>query len=111
MSTISGRRAKVNAAKLEAAILTALHGVKRGNLTMAEVTGEVAKVMGRETADIEGAIRTQSNNTSSSPAKRDFFKTVASKVKFQTISVGGQGAPRDNTDYAAALSELESLLG
>lgn len=100
------RRAKVNASKLSTAIITALEGVKASRLTYAELTTEVANVMGREVADIEGAIKTQANNTSSPEAKRKFFKTIVEKCGLS----GSQGAPRDNTDWAAADAALAALL-
>jgi hypothetical protein len=104
---MSNRRAKVNASKLANAIVTALDGVKAERLTYAELTAEVGKVMGREVADIEGAIKTQANNTTSSDAKRAFFKRIVEKCGL----VGGQGAPKDNTDWAAAEAALAALLG
>lgn len=103
---MSQRRAKVNAAKLFNAIVTALAGVKAERLTYAELTAEVATVMGREESDIIGAIKTQANNTSSPDAKRNVFKKIVEKCGLS----GGQGAPRDNTDWAAAEAQLAALL-
>lgn len=103
---MSNRRQKVNASKLSTAIVTALEGVKANRLTYAELTAEVGKVMGREVADIEGAIKTQANNTSSPDAKRAFFKKIVEKCGL----VGGQGAPKDSTDWAAASEALAALL-
>ena len=103
---MSQRRAKVNAAKLFNAIIVALDGVKSGAVTFETLTGEVATVMGREKSDIEGAIKTQANNTSSPDAKRAVFKKIVEKCGLS----GGQGAPRDNTDWDAAAKQLEALL-
>ena len=106
------RRTKVNGDKLRNAILTALAGVKAGNLTLADVTTEVAAVMGRDVSDIEKAIIGQKNNTTSPEPKREFFAKVAAKVEFQTIVAGGQqGAPKaDPAVWAADVAELDSLL-
>ena len=106
------RRTKVNGDKLRVAILTALQGLKNGKLTAAEITTEVATVMGRDVSDIEKAIIGQKNNTTSPEPKREFFAKVAAKVEFQTIVAGGQqGAPKaDPKVWAADLAELDGLL-
>lgn len=103
---MSNRRQKVNAAKLFNAIIVALDGVKSGTVTFDSLTSEVATVMGREVADIEGAIKTQANNTSSPDAKRSVFKRIVEKCGLS----GGQGAPRDTTDWDAAAKQLAALL-
>lgn len=103
---MSERRAKVNGNKLYNAIVIALEGVAAKRLKFAELTAEVATVMGRQVADIEGAIKTQANNTTSKESKRNTFKMVVAKCGL----VGGQGAPKDNTDWEAAEAKMAALL-
>lgn len=107
-------RTKINGDKLRTAIITALIGKKEGRLTAADITTEVANVLGFSVEAVEKSIITQKGNTTSPEDKRGFFVDIVNSgaIEFVTVRTGGsQGAPKaDNSVWAKERELLADLL-